>query len=147
MCFSSLQAIGYYIASKTTERDPGIVCVISRDEMHIIIFPYRNANGQSLVNAVSIPFLCLREHPENMIALLALVSHRSKGIHLLEYPGDRGVPKEGLQDKILLSELDEQKVLLEQAMSEITALKSILISSGNPELKVALMKERLRIEI
>ena len=84
---SSPQAIGYFVSSETNSRDPPVLCVISKEEMEVIIFPFfvdsSTQDKDLAINAVSIPFKFDDDQFfSSEVCLLVLLSH-GKRINLL----------------------------------------------------------------
>ena len=124
---SSPQAIGYFVSTETPAHDPPVVCVISKEKIEVIIFPFfmikeakEKKKGKKTaieeepvlaVNAVSIPFDC-EEDPlySTEVCLQVLLSHRHKLRLVSPYLGARtAVEKRVLRSIIFMSELEKQE--------------------------------------
>ena len=123
MSFSTLQGIGYYIACDVSEHNPGIVCLLAGDAMHLIVFPFVNGR-EALINAVCIPFPSFLSDITGLVVLLMVVCHKEKATFCYEYPGKRSkVPKMGLRKTVHLSDLDAVKSELQDKTAKIREIQ------------------------
>ena len=85
--------MGYYVASTIDRSQIPAVCVLAKDTLNLLIFPFFADNDPEklLVNAVCIPFVSILEegqfHPSIMCILVSLF-HPDKNRLNLSIPGE-----------------------------------------------------------
>ena len=119
--FCSLpEAIGYSVSSTTSKSDPPIVCVVSEDSVHLIIFPFlsKDEHKDLLTTAVCIPLGSLNEGiyriPAITMCFLVLLSHRQKRNLASSYFGKASkIPKRRMEHRVLMTEIERAQEMLE----------------------------------